>query len=258
MRFFSILSMLTLLISCSKPSPNILVVGTVAGPESEVMEVVQTVAKKRFDLNIKIVEFNDYNLPNIALQDGSLDANVYQHLAYLNDAKRAHGYDFEVIGKTFIYPTAIYSKRYKSLTEIPDKATIAIPNDPSNEARALSLLQKAGLITLSTDKNLDLDNITSNPKKLKFKVLDAAQLSRVLPDVDAAVINTTFAIPAGLSPQSDGLFSESKDSPYANLVVIRKNSKKKVKLKQLVQALHSKEVQEKAASLFSDGAIPAW
>ena len=260
MRFFAMLTVITALVGCgTKPAPNTLLVGTIAGPETELVQVAGEVAHERYGLTIKVVEFNDYNLPNEALQDGSLDANVYQHLPYLQAAIQAHGYDLEVIGKTFIYPTGIYSKKYKSIRKLPQNALIAIPNDPSNEARALLLLQKAGLITLKKDgKDSSLKDIASNPNHLRFKELDAAQLPRVLEDVDAAVINTTFAIPAGLTPSRDALFTEDKDSPYANIIVIRRNSEHRNQLMDLVKALNSEEVKHKAESIFGDGAISAW
>ena len=258
MRILSIFALLLALVACNKPSPNTLTVGTISGPETELVEAAQKIALERYGITIKIIEFNDYNLPNEALQDGSLDANIYQHLPYLTAANKAHGYNLEAIGKTFVYPTAIYSSKIKSLQKLPNNATIAIPNDPSNEMRALLLLQKAGLITLKTAHLASIQDIASNPKKLRFKELDAAQLPRVLADVDAAVINTTFAIPAGLRPSRDALFVEGKDSPYANLIVIRRNSDKKAQLKLLVKALNSKEVKDKAQGVFGDAAIPAW
>lgn len=259
MRIIGLCLLLLSLISCSKPSPNTLIIGTIAGPETELVEAARDIAHKKYGLTIKIVEFSDYNLPNEALQDGSLDANVYQHLPYLQAANKAHGYDLVAIGKTFVYPTGIYSKKYQNLNQLPDNASIAIPNDPSNEARALILLEKAGLVRLSKDKHTaSVKDITENPKKIRFKELDAAQLPRVLPDVDAAVINTNFALPAGLKPSRDALFLEDKDSPYANLVVIKKDSPKKEQLEKFVKALNSKEVKKKAQEIFGDAAIPAW
>jgi D-methionine transport system substrate-binding protein len=258
MRILCIFTLLFSLLACSKPSPNTITVGTISGPETELVEVAQTVAQEKYGLNVKIIEFNDYNLPNEALQDGSLDANVYQHLPYLQAASKAHGYDLEVIGKTFVYPAGLYSKKVKSIKDLSDKAIIALPNDPSNESRALLLLQKAGLITLKSTQNSSVQDIAKNPKQLQFKELDAAQLPRVLDDVDAAVINTTFAVPAGLSPTRDAIFLEGKDSPYANLIVIRKNSDKKEQLELFVKALNSPEVKEKAHNLFGDAAIAAW
>lgn len=258
MRYFFSLILLLTLFSCSKPSPNTLTIGTIAGPETELIEVAKQVAEQKFGLQVKIVEFNDYNLPNEALQDGSLDANVYQHLPYLKSAIQAHGYTLQAIGRTFVYPVGIYSKKIKNIKHIPEKAIVALPNDPSNEARALLVLAKAGLITLKSTNNGGLQDIDSNPKNLQFKEMDAAQLPRVLPDVDLAIINTTFALPAGLSPSRDALFTEGRDSPYANIIVIRRDSLKRRQLEQFVKALNSNEVKEKAKTLFGDAAIPAW
>ena len=258
MRILSLLTLLLSLVACSKSPPNTLIVGTISGPETDLVEVAQKVALEQYGLNVKIIEFNDYNLPNEALQDGSLDANIYQHAPYLKASSKAHHYDLEVIGKTFVYPTGIYSKKIKSLSQLPNNALIALPNDPSNEVRALLLLQKTGLITLKTSLPSSIQDIAKNPKQLRFKELDAAQLPRILPDVEAAVINTTFAIPAGLKPTHDALFLEDKNSPYANLIVINRNSEKKAQLQLLVKAMNSKEVKEKAHALFGDAAIAAW
>jgi D-methionine transport system substrate-binding protein len=247
------------LFSCNKPSKETLSIGTISGPETDLVEAAREVALKKYGLTVKIIEFNDYNLPNEALEDGSLDANVYQHLPYLNAAMKAHGYDFEIIGRSFVYPSALYSSKVKSLAALNEGAVIAIPNDPSNEARALLLLHRAGLIHLKkSSKVSSLADIEDNPKKIQIKELDAAQLPRVLTDVDAAVINTNFALAAGLSPTRDALFREGKNSPYANLIVIKKNSDKKIQLIEFVKAFQSKEVKEKAKALFGDAAIPAW
>ncbi|CAM2949145.1 MetQ/NlpA family ABC transporter substrate-binding protein [Legionella worsleiensis] len=259
MRILSCLVFIFSLVACSsKPTPNTLVIGTIAGPETELIQTAKEVAEHDFGLTIKIVEFNDYNLPNEALQDGSLDANVYQHLPYLKAAMAAHGYTLEAIGRTFVYPMGIYSKKYKSLEELPDNSIIAVPNDPSNEMRAFLLLENAHLITLKDETSAGVPEIKSNPKNLQFKEMDAAQLPRVLPDVAAAVINTTFALPAGLNPRHDALFTESKDSPYANIIVIRKNTEKRPQLELFVKALNSDKVKTKAQQLFGDAAIPAW
>lgn len=258
MRFLNIVILFIMIAGCDKPGPNTLTVGTVSGPETDLVEVAQKVALERYGIAVKIIEFNDYNLPNEALHDGSLDANVYQHLPYLKAAINAHGYDLEVIGKTFVYPTGIYSKKMNTLKQLPHNALIALPNDPSNEVRALLLLQKAGLITLKTKHPMSIQDIANNPKQLRFKELNAAQLPRVLLDVDAAVINTTFAVPAGLSPTRDALYLEDKHSPYANLIVIRRHSDKKNQLQLFVKAMNTLEVKKKAHALFGDAAIQAW
>ena len=259
MRILSYLLLIISLVACSnKPSPDTLVIGTIAGPETELIETAKEVAEKKYGLTIKIVEFNDYNLPNEALQDGSLDANVYQHLPYLKAAILAHGYNLQAIGRTFVYPMGIYSKKYKSLKDLPENGIIAVPNDPSNEMRAFLLLENANLIVLKNATNSGMPTIDKNPKKFQFKEMDAAQLPRVLPDVAAAVINTTFALPAGLHPSQDALYTENKDSPYANIIVIRRDTVKRPQLELFVKALNSDEVKEKAKELFGDAAIPAW
>jgi D-methionine transport system substrate-binding protein len=258
LRFIAFISLWSLSACGHQTVPNTLTVGAIAGPEIEIVQLAAEIANQSFGLNVKVVEFSDYNLPNAALEDGSLDANIYQHLPYLTAAIKAHGYALESIGKTFIYPMALYSKKHKLLTALPAHATIAIPNDPSNEARALQLLQKAGLLKVNETPNATIKNVTANPKHLQLKELDAAQLPRILDDVDAAVINTTFAIPAGLKPSRDALFVEDKNSPYANLIVMHKNSAKKEQLLEFVKALNSPQVKEKAKALFGEGAIAAW
>ncbi|MDX2346412.1 MAG: MetQ/NlpA family ABC transporter substrate-binding protein [Legionella sp.] len=248
------------LLACQQQptSPNTLTVGTIAGPEADLLQTAKTVAHDQYGLDIRVIEFSDYNLPNEALQDGSLDANVYQHLPYLESAQKAHGYTLEPIARTFLFPTGLYSKKIKHLQDLRDHATIAIPNDPSNEARALILLAKANLITLKQTHTPSVQDITANPKKLKFKTLDAAQLPRVLPDVDAAVINTTFAIPAGLNPMRDAIIREDKTSPYANLIVIKINTPKREQLDLFIKAMQSDAVKNKAQLLFGDAAVALW
>jgi D-methionine transport system substrate-binding protein len=234
-------------------------VGTIAGPESEIMETARDVAKKQ-GLTIEIVEFSDYALPNSALDDGSIDANMFQHQPFLNETLKAKHYSLVAVGKTFIYPMGIYSKKYKNLTAIPSKALVAIPNDPSNETRALLLLEKAGLVKLKPglEARAMVTDIINNPKQLQIKELDAAQLPRVLPDVDIGIINTNFAIPNGLLPSRDAIFVETTDSAYANIVVTRINLQKDKRIQQLLDALHSPEVRVKAEELFQGQAIPAW
>jgi D-methionine transport system substrate-binding protein len=255
---YIILFSISFLFSCHQSPSNEIRIGTITGPETDVLLVAKKIAEEKYHLNVKIIEFNDYNLPNEALADGSLDANIYQHLPYLKAAMKAHNYPFKALGKTFIYPMAIYSQKWSTLYTIPSHALVAIPNDPSNETRALVLLDEAGLITLKNKQTAGLSDIVNNTKKLRFKELDAAQLPRVLSDVDLAVINTTYAVPAGLSPTQDSLYKEDKHSEYANLMVINNNTQKMEQLGNLLKALQTKEVQEAATQLFGDAAIPAW
>jgi D-methionine transport system substrate-binding protein len=255
-----LLGLYVILAACQSHDKNSLRVGTIAGPETELMQVAKAVAKKQFGLNISIVEFTDYLEPNAALSDGSIDANVFQHQPYLNQQIQDRHYDLVAIGKTFIYPMGIYSVKIKSLSHLPTGAVVAIPNDPSNEGRALLLLQKAQLILLK--KGVDIyampEDIIDNPKQLQFKQLDAAQITRSLPDVDLAVINTNYAIPAGLSPSKDAIFRETKDSPYANIIVIRKDERSDPRTKQLVAVLQSGAVLQAMQTIFKGQALVAW
>ncbi|HEY2566146.1 MAG TPA: MetQ/NlpA family ABC transporter substrate-binding protein [Candidatus Aquirickettsiella sp.] len=234
--------------------------GTISGPETELMQVAKQVAQRDYGLQIKIIEFSDYSIPNRALNDGNLDANLFQHQAFLNDEMHNRAYALTPIAKAFIYPMAIYSAKIQHLNELKPHAIVAIPNDPSNEARALLLLSSAGLLTLDTRKGTFMtpNDIQLNPKHLVIKELDAAQLSRVLADVDLAVINANYAALAHLYPQQNALFSESKTSPYANLLVVKLSDKNNPKFINLIKAIHSPEVLAAAARLFHDTAIPAW
>lgn len=250
------------LIGCTQQQrgENEIVIGTITGPESELVETAKKVASERYGLKLTIVSFEDYVIPNTALAEKDIDANMFQHQPYLDIVLEKKQYAITSIGKMFIYPMGVYSKKHKQLSELPDGAVIGIPNDPSNGARALRLLAKAKLITIPNINDLDLTpkKITSNPHNLVIKEIVAAQLPRVLNDLDAAVINTNFAIPAGLSPSKDALILEDRNSPYANIVVVRTGEKDEEKYKKLMDALHSPEVQEQAKKLFSDQAIPAW
>ncbi len=261
--FIFLLFSILLCFGCSRAhhsADNEIKIGTIAGPESELMEVAKNVAKKDYDLNIEIIPFTDYVLPNQALADGSIDANMFQHLPYLEAMITAKGYPLISIGKTFIYPMGIYSTKIKNLNELHPNATVAIPNDPSNGTRALLLLEKAGLLTLNKTDSLKItpQDLLQNPKHINIKELDAAQLPRMIQDVDLAVINTNYAMLAGLMPTRDALFIEDKNSPYANIVVIRAADKNDPKFIKLMNALHSKAVRVKAEQLFHGEAIPAW
>lgn len=239
---------------------NTVKVGTIAGPETELMEVAKQIAKDKYDLDVDIVEFNDYVSPNMALADGSIDANAFQHKPYMDSMVEDRGFKFAIAGKTFVYPIGAYSKRFDSIDQLPEGASIALPNDPSNEARSLLLMDKQGLIKLNDDQNptATLDDIVENPHNFQFKEIDAAQLPRALDDVDLAFINNTFAQPAGLSLSEDALIKEGPDSPYTNLIVVREGDEDKEKIRHLVEAFQTDAVADKAQELFQDAAIPGW
>ena len=258
----SLVCCVALLTACgsSHESKNELKVGTISGPDSQIIEVAKKFAKDKYGLDIKIVEFTDYVEPNTALNDGSIDANIFQHLPYLSKQIEDRHYKLVSVGKTFVFPMGVYSKKVKRFGEIPDGALIAIPNDPSNEGRALLLLQRANLITLKNPLELYAtpNDVKDNPKHIKFKELDAAQLARSLADVDVAVINSNYAIMADLSPSQDSLLREDSNSPYANVIVVREEDVNDPRVKQLVDAMHSTAVLQAAKDIFKDQAIPAW
>lgn len=260
--FILTLSLLLWQVACQqqKATADVIRVGTIAGPETELVVVAKTIAEKQYQLKVEIIEFSDYNIPNSALDEGSIDLNIFQHQQFLNAAIQAHHYELTAIAKTFIYPMGIYSKKIKSLALVPNNAVISIPNDPSNEARALILLAKTGLIQLKNSTGITATprDIITNPKNLQIKEIDAAQLPRTLMDVDLAVINTNFAVPAGLLPKRDALFLENRTSPYANLIVAKNSNKNNPLFQKFIRAFQSPAVITKAKELFNDQAIAAW
>ncbi len=260
--FFLLMGLLLFsLAACSKSdTKNTLNVGTISGPETALMETAKKIALTAYGLNVHIIPFHDYNLPNAALAQGNIDANMFQHEAYLQASKKAHHYPITAIANMFIYPMGIYSKQLTSLNNISQNADVAIPNDPSNEARALLLLQKAHLIGLDLHTKTEATprDIISNPYHLQFTCLAAAQLPRVLSQVSLAVINTNYAISSGLLDNEKPLFSESPAPSYANLLVVRQKDKNNPLFKKLIAALHSPEVIAKAKELFKGQAIIAW
>ncbi|TDO22451.1 methionine ABC transporter substrate-binding lipoprotein MetQ [Pedobacter duraquae] len=257
---------ITSLMGCSggakKDDPNKIKVGVEAGPEFRVAQEAQKVAKEKYGLDVELVQFNDYVMPNEALHQGDIDVNAYQNKPYLDVQAKQRGYHFAIVGNTFTYPMAGYSKKIKSIAELKTGNTIIIPNDPTNGGRALLLLQKAGLITLKAGVGLlpTLNDVTGNPKELKILELEAPQLPRALDDRDVtiAIINNTFATPIGLVAERDGIFVESRQSPYVNIIVSREDNKNAEKVKKFVQAFQSPEVEKAALVEFKGGAIKGW
>lgn len=235
-------------------------VGVMSGPEHKVAEVAAKVAKEKYGLVVEYVEFNDYALPNTAVSKGDLDANAMQHKPYLDkDSQEKKLDNLEIVGNTFVYPLAGYSKKIKNISELKEGAVIAVPNDPSNLARALILLEKQGLIKLKDNTNLfstSLD-ITDNPKKLNIKEVDTSVAARALDDVDLAVVNNTYAGQVGLTA-NDGVFVEDKDSPYVNIIVARKDNAQSEAIQNFVKAYQSDEVEAEAKNQFKDGVVKGW
>ncbi|MHA7000214.1 methionine ABC transporter substrate-binding lipoprotein MetQ [Aeromonas schubertii] len=243
-----------------KEESKVLKVGAIAGPESELVETAARVAKEKYGLQVEVVNFSDYVTPNVALNDGSIDLNAFQHKPYLDAQVKDRGFKLVPVGNTFVYPIAGYSKKIKSLDELKEGAQIAVPKDPTNLGRSLILLAKQGLLTLKDNGNLNATvlDIVANPKNLKIVELDAAQLPRSLEDVDLAIINTTFASQIDLTPNRDGLFVEDKESPYVNLIVARESNKDEQKVKEFVQSFQTDEVYKKGDELFKGGLVKGW
>lgn len=242
--------------------PNHIIVGVQSGPEYVLAETAKKVAEERFGLTVELIQFNDYVLPNEALHQGDIDANVFQNKPYLDVQAKQRGYDFAIVGNTFVYPLAAYSKKIKSVDELQAGNTVLIPNDPTNGGRSLLLMQHAGLITLKADVGLlpTVNDIVENPLQLKIMELEAPQLPRALDDknVTIAIINNTFATPIGLIAGRDGLFVEDKDSPYVNLVVSRQDNQHEEKIRKFVQAYQSDEVAAAAEREFKGSAVKGW
>ncbi|MCJ8153001.1 methionine ABC transporter substrate-binding lipoprotein MetQ [Chryseobacterium sp. SSA4.19] len=248
--------------SSKKDDPNYIKVGITSGPEQEIAEVARKVAKEKYNLEVELVSFNDYVIPNEALNNGDIDANAFQHVPYLNEQSRQRGYQLAVVGNTFVYPIVAYSKKIKNISELQNGSTVVIPNDPTNEGRSLLLLQKNGLLKLKAGIGLlpKITDITDNPKQLKILEIEAPQLPRVLDDKEVmmAVINNNFAAQAGLDADKQGILKEDKDSPYVNVVVARKDNRNTEKVKNFVKAYQSDEVLKKAKEIFKGGAVKGW
>lgn len=222
---------------------TVIKIGATPVPHVEILEAVKPLLKaKGYDL--QIVEFTDYVTPNIAVNEGELDANFFQHLPYLEEFNKNKNTDLVKTVNVHLEPMGLYSNKIKALSELEDGATIAVPNDPTNESRALDILVKEGLLTFKDVDFKTVVDIVENPKNLKIKELDAPQLPRVLDEVDAAIINTNYALAANLNPLKDALVIESKDSPYANIVVVKKGNENKDSIKALNEVINSSEIKK--------------
>lgn len=236
-----------------------LVVGATPVPHAEILNYIKPILKEK-GIDLEVKEFTDYVTPNTALNDKQLDANFFQHVPYLDDFSKKNNVKLVASVKVHVEPLGAYSKKIKSKDEIKDGFTVAIPNDATNEGRALLLLQNQGIIKLKDAFGLTQTpkDITDNPKKLKFKELEAAQLPRVLTDVDFAIINTNFALEAKLNPTSDALFIEDKDSPYANILTVRPDNQNDPAIKELEKVLNSPEVKKFIEDKYKGSIVPAF
>ena len=238
---------------------KVITVGASATPHAEILEQIkQALADEGYEL--KIVTYDDYVLPNQALADGTLDANYFQHVPYLDDFNTTRGTHLVSVTGVHIEPMGIYAGRVSSLEDLPDGAVIAVPNDATNEGRALLLLEAQGLITLDDSSNLTAtpNNIVDNPKNLEFQELEAATIPSVLADVDLAVINSNYALGAGLNPTTDALAIESSDSPYVNVLVVKEGNENNEAIQALVDALHSDTIRDYITETFDGAVVPAF
>lgn len=234
-------------------------IGATPGPHAQILEAVKPIAAKK-GLDIKIVEFSDYVVPNAALTAGELEANSFQHQPYLDNQKTDRGYKIETVAQTVNFPIGAYSKKLKAWDEVKSGATIAFPNDPTNGGRALLLLQDKGVIKLKPNVGFKptVADIVENARKLKFVEIDAAQAPRVLDDVDAAIINTNYATQAGLDPVKDAILREDPKGPYVNVIAVRAEDKDKPWVKSLVEAYHSPEVKTFVSDKFKGAVLTSW
>jgi D-methionine transport system substrate-binding protein len=219
-------------------------VGASPVPHAEILEFVDAELAADAGIDLDVVTFDDYVLPNTALAEGEIDANYFQHLPYFESQVAEQGFDFDHFEGVHIEPYGLYSDRVDSVEDIPDGGTIGVTNDPGNQSRALDLLADAGLITLSTQGDATLFDIEDNPKDLQFVETAPEQLVRSLEDLDAAIINGNYALEAGLNPATDSIHLESgEENPYANFLAVRSADREDDALRTLDELLRSEEVR---------------
>ncbi|WP_455476376.1 MetQ/NlpA family ABC transporter substrate-binding protein [Bartonella sp. B17] len=234
--------------------------GVMEGEEADIWKVAIEQAKKE-NLNIELIYFSDYALLNDAVYAGNIDANAFQHAPYLNNQIENHGYKLSIAGYTFITPMGIYSHKIKDIKELSNGAKIGIPNDPSNGARALLLLNSLELVKLKDPQNIlasPLD-IIENPKNFKIRELDAGILGRAIDDFDIVIVNTNWALTTGLDLQKDAIAWEKiENNPYNNVIVVRSADKDKPWVQKLVSSYNSEAVRAKIKEIFGIAAQTSW
>jgi D-methionine transport system substrate-binding protein len=250
---------LAALLSAGSALAETIKIGVTPGPHAQIMEEVKKVAAEK-GLDLEILEFSDYVVPNQALADGDLQANSFQHQPYLDNQVKDRGFDLVSVGQTVNFPMGIYSKKVKSLDALKDGASVAIPNDPTNGGRALLILADKGLIKIRDGAGLKVSpaDVVENPKNITFAELDAAQLPRALDDVDASVINTNYALEAGLDPAKDPIAREGEKAPYINVIAVQAKNKDAAWVKTLVESYHSAPVKQFVATQFKGAVLAAW
>ena len=235
-----------------------IVVGVTPFPHKEIMLIAKPLLEKE-GYTLELKDFSDYVQPNVNLAEGHLTANFFQHIPYLDNMNREKDLKLAWVAKVHIEPLGLYSKKIKSLDELKKGDVVSVPNDPTNGARALRLLEQNGLIKLKEGELVTARDVIDNPRELKLVELEAAQLPRTLVDVTASVINTNFASEAGLVPSRDAIVIEGKESPYANVLVVREADKDTPAVKALIKAVTSPEVKEYIVKdLEPKGIVPAF
>lgn len=253
-----VVAMLTTACGGSKKA-EVLKIGVNPGPHAEIMEVVKKVAEKD-GLKIQIVEFSDFVQPNVALHQNDIQVNSFQHKPYMDAMVKDRKYDIHWVANTIVFPIGIYSKNVKSINSLPEGSVVGIPNDPTNSARSLMLLERQNLIKLKQGADLMATpaDIIANPKNIQIKELDAALIPRSLQDLSLAAINTTYALSAGLTPDKDALALEDANSMYVNILATNGKTKDDPRIKTLVKAYHSKEVKDYVENKYKRSMICAW
>lgn len=237
---------------------KVIAIGVSPEPHKAIVENAIKPLLEKEGYKVEIVEFSDYVLPNTALAEGEIDANYFQHVPFLEATVKEKSYDLSYTTKVHLEPMGLYSEKIDDISAIKEGAEIAIPNDPSNGARALKLLAKNGVIEIPEGDLVTSKDITSNPKNVKITELDAEQLPRVLQDVELAVINTNYALEGGLNPLKDALVIEGGDSPYANIIAVRTEDKENDKIKALTKAATSEEVKKYIEDNYKGAIVPAF
>ncbi|MCI5628056.1 MAG: MetQ/NlpA family ABC transporter substrate-binding protein [Clostridium sp.] len=249
----------SLLVGCSSTSgeDKTIKVGASPTPHAEILEVAKPLLEKQ-GYSLEVVEFDDYVLPNTSLAEGDLDANYFQHIPYLEQMNSEKDLKLTYTAKVHIEPMGIYSEKHDSLDDLAEGAKIAVPNDATNEARALQLLAKNGIIEVADKELITAKDITKNTKNVEIVEVDAASAPSTLSDVDFAVINTNYALNVDLNPTKDALAIESSDSPYVNILACREDNKDSEKVKALTEALNSKEVKSFMEEKYDGSIVPTF
>jgi len=240
-------------------SEDKLVVGVTSGPHEQVLEKVQELGKEE-GLEIELQVFSDYVMPNVALSEGEIDINSFQTEPFFDQMNEERGLDLVKVADTLTFPMGIYSEDVKDINDLQKGAKIGLPSDPTNSGRALMLFEQAGLIKMKEDADIDatVKDIAENENDYEFVELDPAQIARQLDELDIAAINSNFAMDNGFVPAEDSIFIEGKDSPFANLIAVREESKDDAVVQKFIDLYHSDEVKEFVDEEFQGSVIITW